>query len=171
MARRSKPRIGGRTTASAGSWRSASPTTFIRRWSTPTGGDPKLKSSVASFQRVGAIVVNEHATKKRSREPMSPTRGRADLGRLRRMTEAEIRRTAPSELVDLPAGFWDAGEIVVPTAKQAISLRVDQDVLDWFRQTGARYQTRMNAVLRSYMARMRKPAVTPERKRQRRKSA
>jgi uncharacterized protein (DUF4415 family) len=115
--------------------------------------------------------VNEHATKKRSREPKRPTRGRADLGWLRRMTEAEIRRTAPPELADLPADFWDEGDLVVPRAKQAISLRVDEDVLDWFKRTGPRYQTRMNAVLRSYMARTRKPAPTPERKRQRRKSA
>jgi uncharacterized protein (DUF4415 family) len=115
--------------------------------------------------------VNEHATKKRSSKPKRPTRGRAELGRLRRMTEAEIRRTAPPELADLPTDFWDEGELVVPTAKRAISLRVDEDVLDWFKQTGPRYQTRMNAVLRSYMARTGKPVVTPERKRQRRKSA
>ena len=115
--------------------------------------------------------MSEHATKKRSSELKRPTRGRADLGRLRRMTETEIRRTAPPELADLPADFWDEGELVVPTAKQAISLRVDEDVLDWFKQTGPRYQMRMNAVLRSYMARKGKPAATPERKRQRRKSA
>ncbi len=51
----------------------------------------------------------------------------------------------------------------MPAAKQAISLRVDEDVLDWFKRTGPRYQTRMNAVLRSYMARMRKPGRPPER--------
>jgi uncharacterized protein (DUF4415 family) len=114
--------------------------------------------------------VNERSTKKGSSEPKRPTRGRADLGRLRRMTEAEIRRTAPPELNDLPADFWEKGELVVPAPKQAISLRVDEDVLDWFRQTGPRYQTRMNAVLRSYMARARRPAAAPARKRQRRKS-
>ena len=111
--------------------------------------------------------MNEQSTKKRSREPKPRTRGRADLGRLRRMTEAEIRRTVPPELADLPADFWDEGELVVPTAKQAISLRVDEDVLDWFKQTGPRYQTRMNAVLRSYMARTRKPAAPRDRRRQR----
>ena len=116
--------------------------------------------------------MNEHATKKRTSEPTRPTRGRADLERLRRM-EAEIRRTAPPELADLPEDFWDEAELVVPAPKQAISLRVDEDVLDWFKQTGPRYQTRMNAVLRSYMARKGKPAAAPERKRQRqrRKSA
>ena len=115
--------------------------------------------------------MNEQPTKKRSRESTRPSRGRADLGRLRRMTEAEIRRTAPPELADLPEDFWDEAELVVPAPKQAISLRVDEDVLDWFKQTGPRYQTRMNAVLRSYMARTGKPAAAPDRKRQRRKSA
>ena len=35
--------------------------------------------------------------------------------------------------------------------KAAISLRLDADVLDWFRAQGTGYQTRMNAVLRAYM--------------------
>jgi len=35
--------------------------------------------------------------------------------------------------------------------KSAISLRLDPDVLDWFRTQGPGYQTRMNAVLRAYM--------------------
>jgi uncharacterized protein (DUF4415 family) len=41
--------------------------------------------------------------------------------------------------------------VVVPPPKEAISLRVDEDVLKWFRDQGPRYQTHMNAVLRSYM--------------------
>jgi uncharacterized protein (DUF4415 family) len=36
-------------------------------------------------------------------------------------------------------------------AKQPISLRVDADVLDWFKAQGPRYQSRINAVLRSFM--------------------
>jgi uncharacterized protein (DUF4415 family) len=34
--------------------------------------------------------------------------------------------------------------------KTAISLRVDQDVLDWFKSQGDGYQTRINAVLRAF---------------------
>jgi len=67
------------------------------------------------------------------------------------MTEGEISRTSPPELADLPAGFWAAAEVVTPAPKQAISLRVDRDVLSWFRERGPRYQTRMNAVLRAYV--------------------
>ena len=35
--------------------------------------------------------------------------------------------------------------------KSAISLRLDADVLEWFRGQGTGYQTRINAVLRAYM--------------------
>ncbi|MEO7148585.1 MAG: BrnA antitoxin family protein [Rhodanobacteraceae bacterium] len=34
--------------------------------------------------------------------------------------------------------------------KAAISLRIEQDVLEWFKAQGAGYQTRINAVLRAY---------------------
>ena len=78
-------------------------------------------------------------------------RGRADLARLRRMREQDIARTSPPELADLPADFWDEAVLVPPAVKQPISLRVDGDVLEWFRGQGPRYQSRMNAVLRAYM--------------------
>jgi uncharacterized protein (DUF4415 family) len=71
--------------------------------------------------------------------------------------EREIEETSPEELADLPDDFWDEAELVVPVAKRAISLRVDEDVLEWFRGLGPRYQTRMNAVLRAYMKRTATP--------------
>jgi uncharacterized protein (DUF4415 family) len=42
--------------------------------------------------------------------------------------------------------------VVEPVAKQPICLRVDADVLDWFKAQGPRYQSRINAVLRSFVA-------------------
>jgi uncharacterized protein (DUF4415 family) len=72
---------------------------------------------------------------------------------LRRVTEAEIARTSPDDLRDLPADFWAEAVPVLPAAKVPISLRVDADVLEFFRESGPRYQSRMNAVLRSYMER------------------
>jgi uncharacterized protein (DUF4415 family) len=74
---------------------------------------------------------------------------------LRRVTDREIAATSPAELADLPEDFWDDAELVLPGPKEAISLRVDQDVLEWFRAQGPRYQSRMNAVLRTYMQRAR----------------
>ena len=94
-------------------------------------------------------------TSKPSVEPERPARGRADLARLRRLTDREILRTSPQELANLPAGFWSEATVVNPVAKQPISLRVDRDVLAWFKAQGPRYQSRINAVLRSYVVAMR----------------
>lgn len=80
-----------------------------------------------------------------------PRRGRADLSGLREVSEEEIDETSPPELADLPPGFWEDADVMSPQPKEAISLRVDRDVLAWFRKGGPRYQSRMNAVLRSYM--------------------
>lgn len=90
----------------------------------------------------------------------TPSQGRADLARLRRMTDREIERTSPPELRDLPDDFWQEARVVTPVVKQAISLRLDADVIAWFRTTGPRYQTRMNAVLRSYVEQMAQPRGT-----------
>ena len=96
-------------------------------------------------------------TRKPSRVAEAPPQGRADLRGLRVVREHEIKQTSPEELADLPDDFWDDAELVVPVAKRAISLRVDEDVLEWFRSLGPRYQTRMNAVLRAYMNRTATP--------------
>ncbi len=46
---------------------------------------------------------------------------------------------------------WTSFKVDWPQPKQAISLRIDQDVLAWFRDGGPGYQTRMNAVLRAFV--------------------
>jgi uncharacterized protein (DUF4415 family) len=98
------------------------------------------------------------SAKRTSRQSVArerPARGRADLAKLRRVTDREIRRTSPPELADLPDDFWSEATVVSPVPKQPISLRVDRDVLAWFKAQGPRYQSRINAVLRSYVAAMR----------------
>lgn len=88
-----------------------------------------------------------------------PRRGRAALSRLRKATEATIRRSSPVDLADLPSDFFADAELVHPVPKQPISLRLDQDVVDWFKAQGPRYQSRMNAVLRAYMSAVEKGAA------------
>lgn len=51
---------------------------------------------------------------------------------------------------------WIDEVVLPPGAKQRITLRIDEDLLDFFRQTGKRYQSRINAVLRSYVDAQRK---------------
>jgi len=56
-----------------------------------------------------------------------------------------------SDIPDLDDHFWDNARLVMPRPKPSISLRIDPEVLDWYKSLGRGYQTRMNAVLRSYM--------------------
>ena len=44
----------------------------------------------------------------------------------------------------------------VPENKQQITLRLDRDVIGWFKRSGKGYQSRMGAVLRSYVEAKRK---------------
>jgi uncharacterized protein (DUF4415 family) len=43
------------------------------------------------------------------------------------------------------------GALVPAENKQQVTLRLDSDVLNFFKKTGKRYQTRINVVLREYM--------------------
>jgi uncharacterized protein (DUF4415 family) len=74
------------------------------------------------------------------------------------MPDRDIRATSPAELADLPEDFWESATVVTPMSKRPISLRVDADVLKWFKAQGPRYQSRINAVLRSYMTQRRRAA-------------
>ena len=55
-----------------------------------------------------------------------------------------------SDILELNENMWKNAKVVMPTHKKAISLRVDEDILNWFKEHGKGYQSLMNAVLRSY---------------------
>jgi uncharacterized protein (DUF4415 family) len=46
--------------------------------------------------------------------------------------------------------FWKQAKVVLPRSKQTVTIRLDADLLGWLRQQKG-YQTRINAVLRTYM--------------------
>ncbi|MEY4983048.1 MAG: hypothetical protein RIR62_1314 [Pseudomonadota bacterium] len=73
-----------------------------------------------------------------------------DYARLRAEEEAGIEPELDEEEIGIE---WDWSKAVLVRApvKKAVSVRLDQDVIDWFKAEGPGYQTRMNAVLRSYM--------------------
>ena len=56
-----------------------------------------------------------------------------------------------SEIAPLDESFFMNAELRLPGPKQSITVRLDADVLEWFRAQGKGYQTRINAVLRLYM--------------------
>lgn len=55
-----------------------------------------------------------------------------------------------SDIPETTPAFWANARMVLPQ-KERITIRLDDDVLDFFRSQGRGYQTRINAVLRTYM--------------------
>ncbi len=90
---------------------------------------------------------------------------KTDLSRLRAKSEAELERdiAADPDFRDIPEDWHAAAEAVMPSAKKLLSLRLDTEVIEWFRQQGPGYQTRMNAVLRAFVNRSGKRKATPHR--------
>lgn len=86
-----------------------------------------------------------------SRDSLS--RGKTDWAAFDALTEEQIEEAIKNdpdwqEFKDLD---WSEAVLVIPPKKKAISIRVDEDVLDYFKHEGAGYQRRMNAVLRSFV--------------------
>jgi uncharacterized protein (DUF4415 family) len=83
-----------------------------------------------------------------------PKKGKTDWERVRNLTDREIEEAVASDpdAAPLLTKEWlEKATLVLPMAKKGVFIRFDRDVVDWFKQQGPRYQTRMNAVLRSYM--------------------
>jgi len=76
------------------------------------------------------------------------TKGKTDFKRLRRMRDADID---DSDIPRLDKSFWKNAELTMPLPKDRLTIRVDHDVVEWLKQAGSGYQTRINAILRSYM--------------------
>lgn len=55
-----------------------------------------------------------------------------------------------SDAPSLSHAVW-AKAVEMPHKKQQVTLRIDADILEFFKHSGNRYQTRINAVLRSYV--------------------
>jgi len=75
-----------------------------------------------------------------------------DYARLDAMTDEDIAKAVAEDPDAAPLDIdWTKARLVLPPGKENVTLRVDRDVLDWFRSTGKGFHTRMNAVLRAYM--------------------
>jgi uncharacterized protein (DUF4415 family) len=79
--------------------------------------------------------------------------GRSDWDRVEKMTDEEIERAIAEDpdAGTLPENWPEGVEIGMPRAKERITVRLDADVLDWFKSQGRGYQTRINAVLKAYV--------------------
>lgn len=75
-----------------------------------------------------------------------------DWTRFDALTEDDIARAVASDPDAAPLDLdWSKAKIYYPKGKLPLSLRVDADVFAFFKSSGRGYQTRMNAVLRSFV--------------------
>lgn len=77
---------------------------------------------------------------------------RSNWAKSNAMTKTQVEAAIASDPDE--AGLvvdWTTTTVDLPRPKGVLNMRVDRDVLDFFRAQGRGYQTRINAVLRSYV--------------------
>jgi uncharacterized protein (DUF4415 family) len=97
--------------------------------------------------------MNERNTVRRTQSELR--RGRTDWERLRDMPEAEVEANALADADNPPWGSAElaAAELMMPeeVRKIPVSIRLDPDVVAYFKAGGRGYQSRINAVLSAYV--------------------
>ena len=74
-----------------------------------------------------------------------------DWKRVNALSQEEVERLADEEQGSLPKDWESTVTLGLPPEKQDIHIRVDSDVLEWFKARGKGYQIRINAVLRAFV--------------------
>lgn len=88
------------------------------------------------------------------RHSVAELRAMAKAGKTRSNWRAAARKPVPdgSDADDaMEPVLWATTELPLPKRKEHTNLRIDADVMDFFRQQGKGFQTKINAVLRSYV--------------------
>ena len=76
----------------------------------------------------------------------------SDWDKAARMTKAEVEARVASDPDEADMVMdWDNTTVETPQPKAVLNMRIDKDVLEYFRKKGKGYQTLINAVLRSYV--------------------
>jgi uncharacterized protein (DUF4415 family) len=91
--------------------------------------------------------MNKKNSKKETKSKVEQKSG-TDWERLEAMTDNQIDYT---DIPPLDEHFFAHAQIRLPRNKRHITLRLDAEVLEWFQASGKGYQTRINAVLRSFV--------------------
>jgi len=91
------------------------------------------------------------ATTGKTSKPKRPA-GSTDWNKLHSMSDAALRQAIDDDPDAHPTdtAFWQDAKVVLPSRKAVVTMRLDADLLEWFRRQRG-YQTRINAILRTYM--------------------
>lgn len=92
--------------------------------------------------------ISKRKAKRRAKRPAARTAWK----RLRAMTDAEVHMgvLGDPDIRPTDEAFWKDAQVVMPSRKEVVTIRLDADLLKWLRRERG-YQTRINAILRAYM--------------------
>lgn len=101
--------------------------------------------------KVRAILIDGKPYSRKADGSLLPLTGKTDWARLDQMKPAEVEAIAIADRDGAPISDaeWAKAEIVHPH-KVAVGLKLDHDLLGWFKSQGKGYQTRINTILRHY---------------------
>jgi uncharacterized protein (DUF4415 family) len=85
-----------------------------------------------------------------SEKPATVRYSLSEIKAKRARGEDQTRSDAP-EAEPLGEDFWKQARVVTPRGKTSVHLRLDSDIVEWFKAHGKGHLTRMNAVLRAYV--------------------
>jgi uncharacterized protein (DUF4415 family) len=107
---------------------------------------------MASSRTMNAVMLEGELYQRQDNGTLKPLKGKTDWKRLDAMTDAQVTEAAEADRDAKPMteNEWAMAVRAIPT-KVSVGMRLDADVLAWFKQHGAGYQTRINAVLRRYI--------------------
>jgi uncharacterized protein (DUF4415 family) len=87
------------------------------------------------------------------------TQSRTDLRRVDAQTDAELERyLAADEDEGSLRPDWTRAELVLPQAKKSVHLRLEEEIIAFFKSQGKGHISRMQAVLKAYVDAHRSPA-------------
>ena len=81
------------------------------------------------------------------------TSNKTNYKRINKLSDEDIDY---SDIPETDEEFWSDAEILFPTNKTHVSIRLDDDIISWFKQFGRGYQTKINSVLKSYISSVQK---------------
>ena len=107
---------------------------------------------MASSKQVRAVMLEGELYQRQDNGTLKPLKGKTDWKRLDAMTDAQVTAAAEADPDAKPMtdDEWAMAALTMPP-KVSVGMRLDADVLAWFKKHGTGYQTRINAVLRRYM--------------------
>lgn len=106
---------------------------------------------------VRTVLVDGKLYLRNADETLSPLHDETDYAHLDALSAAEVESIADNDGEGAPMSDeeWALAEIRQPV-KKPVGLKLDDDILTWFKSQGRGYQTRINAVLRRYVEARRK---------------